>query len=181
MAVIVDAVAMTPPATATAAPAVFQTTAGANLILAAPGSNKLTGRTFLLQASGVVTTGAGTYTATIQPILYGDASLATVSTKPLFSATAGTLAYTGTVGAVMPWTMFGKFSGSGGTTGTFSGAVESWVGGTYKIATQITAPVSAINFAAEPPFKFALGAVLATGTLGATPKFIINEFNLAQE
>ena len=178
--VIVDAVAMLPPATATAAPATFQTTAGANLILALPGSNKLNGKVFFLQASGQVSTLAGTYTATIQPILYGDASLATVTTKPLFSATAGTLAYTGTVGAAIPWSMWGRLSGDT-ASGTLSGSVESWVGATYKIATVIVAPVSTtINFNSEPPFKFAIG-LAQVGTVGATPKFILQEFNISQE
>jgi len=180
MSVIVDAVALTPPATATAAPATIQTTAGANLILAAPGSNRLNGKIFMLNASGQVSTGAGTYTATIQPILYGDASLATVTTKPLFSATAGTLAYTGTVGAAIPWSMRGYLSGDT-ASGTFSGAVESWVGTSYKIKTVIVAPVTTtINFATEPPFKFAIGLVLS-GTLGATPKYILQEFTLDQD
>jgi hypothetical protein len=69
---------------------VFQTTAGSNLLLNAPGSNRLAGSQFYVSASGYVSGGAGTYTAAIQPILYGDVSPATVTTKPLFSGTAGT-------------------------------------------------------------------------------------------
>src|SRR5712671_1600923 len=104
--IIADALKIIPPAVATAAPATIQTTAGGNLILSAPGSNRLLGKQFYLQASGYISTGAGTYTATIQPILYGDASLATVTTKPLFSATAGTLAYTGTTGGAITWSVW---------------------------------------------------------------------------
>ena len=105
--VIADALKITPAAvmTATAAQSVFQTTAGGNLILNAPGSLRLSGKRFNVVASGFASTASGTYTATIQPILYGDASLATVTTKPLFSATAGTMAFTGTVAGAIPWTM----------------------------------------------------------------------------
>src|SRR5271166_3853042 len=107
MPVIADALKVSPAAvlTSTAASQVVQTTAGGNLILLMPGSNRLSGKDFNIRASGWAIGGAGTYTATIQPILYGDASLATVTTKPLFSATAGTLAYTGTTSAAIAWTL----------------------------------------------------------------------------
>jgi len=183
MAVISDALKLTPPATGTAGgtQVVFQTTAGGNLILSAPGSNRLSGKQFYLQASGYVSGGAGTYTATIQPILYGDASLATVTTKPLFSATAGTLAYTGTAaaGLTIPWSMLAQLEGDN-VSQTFYGNVEGQAGATYKSPTVSVAPVSTINFATEPPIKFAVGMTTG-GTLGAAPKLVITEFGLYQE
>jgi hypothetical protein len=145
---------------------IFQTTAGSNLILSAPGSNKLKGRQFYVQASGFVSCASGTYTATLQPVLYGDASLATVTTKPLFSATAGTMAFTGTVAAAIPWALWSEFEGDS-LSGTFWGVAQSTVGATLKAQTITVLPVSAINF--------------ATDTLGASPKFIITEFNIIQE
>ena len=185
MAIIADALKITPAASLTSAAAtsqsVVQTTAGGTLILNVPGSNRLNGRRFYVAASGLMSTGAGTYTATIAPILYGDLSLATVTTKPLFTSTAGTLAYTGTVGASIPWSIKGWVEGDS-TSATFTGAADSAVGVTYKIGTVYTAPVSAgsINFATEPPFKFALG-VTVVGTLGATPKFTVSNFVLEED
>lgn len=183
MPVIADALKLTPPAVYTVAAAtaqsVIQTTAGGNLILEAPGSNRLNGKRFGITASGTLATGAGTYTATIAPILYGDASLATVTTKPLFTSTAGTLAYTGTVGAAIDWTLSGWLLGSS-ASGTFYGSISSEVGGTFKIGTVTVVPVSTINFATEPPIKFAMGFT-TVGTLGAAVKMTISEFILTQE
>lgn len=173
---MIDALQITPAAVATSVPAVFQTTAGANLILPAPGSNRLKGRNFTVQASGYVMAASGTFTATIQPILYGDASLATVSTKPLFSATAGTFAYTGTAGGAIPWSMWAEFEGDT-LSGTFSGIAQSMVGSTIKAQTVTVAPVSSINFASEPPIKFAVG-IAQGGTIGASPKYVITELFL---
>lgn len=179
MSVIADALKLTPAATMTAG-GVFQTTAGANLILSVPGSNKLLGKQWYVQASGFVSTASGTYTQTIQPILYGDASLATVTTKPLFSATAGTIAFTGTVAGAVPWALWAEFEGDT-ISGTFVGVAQSTVGVTLKGQTITVAPVSTINFASEPPIKFAVGITTGAGTLGASPKFVITEFNVIQE
>jgi|SRR6185437_3836091 len=183
MAVIADALKITPAAalTATAAQSVVQTTAGGNLILNAPGSNKLNGKRFSLVASGWASCTAGTFTSTIQPILYGDTSLATVTTKPLFTSSAGTLAYTGTTGAAIQWTMAGVFEGDS-TSGQLFGSVQSIVGGTLKGATVSVAPVSVpINFASESSMmKFAIGNTNAT-TVAPGLKFVVNEFYLAQE
>jgi len=181
MPVIADALKIVPAAvlTSTAASQVIQSTAGSNLILQAPGSNKLLGKSFYVQASGYATSGPGTFTATIQPILYGDASLATVTTKPLFSATAGTLAYTGTASASIPWTLWAEFEGDT-TSGTFYGVAQSVVGATLKTQTITVAPVSTINFATEPPIKFAIGNTTA-GTVGTGLKFVTTEFLIYQE
>ena len=159
---------------------VVQTTAGGNLILKAPGSNRLNGKVFTIRASGWAAGGAGTYTATITPILYGDSSLATVTTKPLFTATAGTLAYTGTTGAGIQWTMGGTLEGDS-TSGQLFGTVSSVVQGQLKGATVTVAPVSVpLNFNSEPPIQFAIG-VTGVGTVGSGLKFVVNEFYLAQE
>lgn len=177
MNIINDQLRITPAATLTAA-GVFQTTAGGNLVMGVPGSNRLNGKSFTVQISGWAFAGAGTYTATIQPVLYGDASLATVTTKPLFSATAGTLAYTGTVGAAIPFSVWAEFEGDS-TSATFGGVGQSSVGNTLKAQAATVAPVSAINFANEPPVSFAVGLATA-GTLGASPKFTLNEFYIFQ-
>lgn len=181
MPVIADALKIVPAAvlTSTAAQAVVQNTAGGNLILQIPGSNKLLGKSFWVGASGFATSGPGTFTATIQPILYGDASLATVTTKPLFSSTAGTLAYTGTTSASIPWTMWAEFEGDT-LSGTFVGVAQSTVGTTLKTQTITVAPVSTINFATEPPIKFAIGNTTA-GTVGTSLKFTVTEFAAFQE
>ena len=184
MGIIADALKVTPAATLTVAASgaltqsVFQTTAGANLILSAPGSNRLNGKNFTVIAAGYVAGGAGTYTATVAPILYGDASLATVTTKALFTASAGTLAYTGTAaaGLVVPWAVWAEISGDN-VSQTFGGEAESNVLNTYKIRTALTAPVSTINFQTEPPAKFAIGLTTA-GSLGAAPKCVIADFHL---
>ncbi len=179
--IIADALVITPPAvlTSTAASQVVQNTAGGNLILAAPGSNRLKGQKFYVVASGYAQAGPGTFTATVQPILYGDASLATVTTKPLFSATAGTLAYTGTTSGAIPWNLFAEFEGDT-LSGTFWGIAQSVVGGTLKTQTVTVLPVSTINFATEPPIKFAIGNT-AAGTVAANFKFVTTEFRIIQD
>jgi hypothetical protein len=181
MAVIADALKINTPAvlTATAAQSVVQITAGGNLILKAPGSNKVNGKRFSLFASGYAQAGPGTFTATIQPILYGDASLATVTTKPLFSTTAGTLAYTGTTSAAIPWTLSGTLEGDS-LSGTAYGVFSAVVGGTLSSPGASVKPVSTINFASEPPIQFAIGCTTA-GTVGTGLKFVISEFALSQE
>jgi hypothetical protein len=181
MPVIADALKVVPAAvlTSTAASAVIQNTAGSSLILKAPGSNRLLGKSFYVVASGYATAGPGTFTATVQPILYGDASLATVTTKPLFSATAGTLAYTGTTSTSIPWSLWSEFEGDT-FSGTFYGVAQSTVNATLKTQTITVAPVSTINMATEPPISFALGNTCG-GTVGGNLKFNVTEFYIFQE
>jgi hypothetical protein len=130
-------------------------------------------------ASGFAQGGPGTFTATVQPILYGDASLATVTTKPLFSATAGTLAYTGTTSGAIPWSMWAELEGDT-LSGSFFGVAQSTVGATLKGQTITVAPVSTINFATEPPIKLAIGNTCG-GTVGGNFKFTTTEFYIYQE
>lgn len=181
MPVISDTLKIIPAAvlTGTGTALVVQNTAGGNLILQVPGSNKLLGKSFYVQASGFASSGAGTFTATVQPIIYGDASLATVTTKPLFSATAGTLAFTGTTSGAIPWNIALEVIGDS-LSGTFGGNGQSQVGVTYKAPVTLVAPVSTINFATEPPIKFALG-VTTSASMPATFKFTVTEFLAWQE
>lgn len=166
--------------TATAAQSVVQTTAGSNFILNLPGSNKLSGKAFTVRASGYASCTAGTFTATIQPILYGDVSLATVTTKPLFTSSAGTLAYTGTTGAAIQWTMQAQMEGDS-VSGQMFGTAQSIVGGTLKGGTVTVAPVtSPVNFNTEPPFKFAIGNTNST-TVAPGLKFVVTEFYVNQD
>ena len=183
MPIIVDQIKMTPAAnlTSTAASQVVQTTAGSNLIMGLPGSARLSANKVTIFATGYAQSGPGTFTATVQPILYGDASLATVTTKPLFTATAGTLAYTGTAatGATIPWYIQAEILGDT-LSNTFTGEAESAVGATYKIRTQLTAPVSTITWASEPPVKFAIGNT-GGSTVGTNFKFVVEQFQVIDE
>lgn len=183
MPIINDQLKMTPAAvlTSTAASQVVQTTAGSNLIMGVPGSARLSANKFWVYASGYAQSGPGTFTATVQPILYGDASLATVTTKPLFSSTAGTLAYTGTAatGAAIPWYIQAEVLGDV-VSSTFTGEGESAVGATYKIRTALVAPVSTITWNSEPPVKFAIGNTTA-GTVGTNFKFVVESFQVLDE
>lgn len=181
MAIINDQLRLTPAAvlTSTAASQVVQITAGGNLVMVAPGSNRLNGQQFTVLASGFAGCTSGTYTATIQPILYGDASLATVTTKPLFSCTAGTLAFTGTVAGAIPWNLSATFSGDN-ASGSLAGVGDGVVATTITSPVATTKPVSTINFATEPPVKFAIGNTTA-GTVGANFKFVVEQFQIIEE
>ena len=184
MPIIVDQLKMTPAAalTSTAATQVVQTTAGANLVMGMPGSARLSANKFWVYAAGYAQAlGPGTFTATVNPILYGDASLATVTTKPLFTSTAGTLAYTGTAatGVTLPWYIQAEINGDVAAS-SFNGEAESNICGTYKIRTQLVAPVSSINFNTEPPAKFAIGNT-GGGTFASGMKFVVETFQIIDE
>src|SRR5579884_728497 len=181
MSIVVDQLKMTPPAalTSTAASQVVQLTAGGNLILALPGSGRFSANSFTVYAAGYAQSGPGTFTATVQPILYGDASLATVTTKPLFSCTAGTLAYTGTATGAIPWNITAEFEGDN-TSQALWGNVTGQVGSTFKSPTVSVATASAINFQTEPPVKFAIGNTCG-GTVGGNFKFVVTQFQIIEE
>lgn len=181
MAIIADALKITPAATLTGTSftsSVVQSTAGSALILNAPGSGRLSGRTFTVVVNGYASVASGTGTATIQPILYGDASLATVTTKPLFSASAGTLAYTSTAAVAVPFQLYVEFDGDT-VSQKLQGIAQAVVNTTVTQQVTTVAAVSAINFTSEPPVKFALGFT-SGGTLGATPKIVVTDFHIEQ-
>src|SRR5258708_35700778 len=67
--------------------------AGSQNNLNLPGSNRLNGQQFVVRASGLVSLGAGTYTATVQPLvcIAKTASFAAVAAHAAISAAATSL------------------------------------------------------------------------------------------
>jgi hypothetical protein len=147
--------------------------AGAQATLNLPGSGKFNGQYFKVRASGLVTLTAGTYTATVQPLLYA-------STVAGYTASAAAAIYTPTAYNVtvasasttkVPWTVEVSLEGDS-TSGQIHGTTEATY---YNGAAQLVAlaaisnaaTVSSVNFATEPPVQFAIGCTLGGATTGA--------------
>lgn len=147
---------------------VFQSTVGGNLLLTAPGSARLEGRSFTIRASGYVTAAAGTYTSVVSAIVYGGTTLAAPgSGNAIFTATSATaIVQSGTVAASIPWqvevvlegdSVSGKLQGRG--VGSVNNALQA-------LAAIAQAPTS-VNFATEPPLSFAAGVTVASNATAA--------------
>jgi hypothetical protein len=145
--------------------------AGSQLNLSAPGTNRLNGQPFRIRAAGYCSFASGTYTASIQPLLYASTAAGfTASAAAAIVSNAGivvTVASASTIG--VPWAIEAYLSGDT-TSGTLAGISSQIVNNqTLIVTTGATAPVAILNiptsisFATEPPLQFA-----AAVTIGAT-------------
>lgn len=155
---------------------IFSTTA-----LALPGNSAYEGVPFTVKAAGYLTLNAGTYTATVQPIVYGStASGFTASTAAaVLSTTAVSLTVTSAVALNFPWEAEVVLVGNtvGGILGgrVPAGAIAVGPNGTIAPAPSPSAPVApsnsptGINFAtATPPVQFLVGVTTVGAGLTAT-------------
>lgn len=145
--------------------------AGSQLNLSAPGTNRLNGQPFRVRTAGYCSFASGTYTASIQPLLYASIAAGfTASAAAAIVSNAGivvTVASASTIG--VPWAIEAYLSGDT-TSGTLAGISSQIVNNqTLIVTTGATAPVAilniptSINFSTEPPLQFA-----AAVTIGAT-------------
>ncbi len=153
--------------------------AGAQLALNAPGSNRLNGQPFRVRAAGLVKFNAGTYTATVQPLIYASttAGFTAAASNAILSAAAVNVVVSAATAKYAPWfanvDLVGD-SASGLVAGTATGAVNA--NGTLDTFPATAANAtwnvianapSSINFATEPPLQFAAGVTIVGGTQGS--------------
>jgi len=165
--------------------------AGTQLNLNVPGSNRLNATPFVVRAAGIISLAAGTYTATVQPLVYASTTAgftAAASNVVAFSAAAVSLTMTTTAAVAAPFELELHLIGdntSGTLQGWYQGQLPTTSTGT-SITTATTSPtalttngrvLTSVNFSTEPPVQFAVGVTLA-GTASATPVISLTEFQL---
>jgi hypothetical protein len=167
------------PITAAAAVNVFTTT------LNLP-TNTFNGVPFVVKMSGHFTTNGGTYTATVQPLIYASTSAgftasaaATVYSPAAFSVTvASALAATLTK---VNWQAEVHLEGdttTGAVSGFYQGADNNGVSQLVDLATiPITnATLGVVNFAAATPLQFLAGVTTVGATIAATAVATLDAF-----
>lgn len=151
--------------------------AGAQLNLSLPGTNRANGQPFRVRAAGYVSMNAGTYTASVQPLLYASTAAGfTASAAAAIVSNAAivvTMSSATTVG--VPWAIEVYASGDS-TSGTLAGISSQIVNNqTLIVTTGATAPVvignipTSISFSTEPPLQFAVACTVG-GTANDYPK-----------
>lgn len=154
------------------APATLTGTTGgtfSTVPLSAPGASALEQIPFTVKAAGWVSFGAGTYTATVQPLIYASTSAGFTSSAAAAVLSAAAINVTvaaATAASVFPWE--GEVTVCGDST---SGKLVATV--TQRInngAQQLTTPAvgvnvpSSVNFANAVPLQFLAGVTLSNAT-----------------
>ena len=163
--------------------------AGSQLSLSAPGSNRLNGQPFVVRAGGILNMAAGTYTATVQPLVYASTTAgftAAAGNAIAFSSAAVALTFTSTAAVATPFEL--ELHCIGDST---SGLLQGWfqgqqpttsVGAAFTSVT--TSPtilgriLSAVNYATEPPVQFAVGIGCTAGTAAAGSVATLTQFQI---
>lgn len=149
--------------------------AGSQLLLSIPGTNRLNGQPFRVRAAGYIAMNAGTYTATVQPLLYASiaAGFTASAAAAIVSVAAAVVTMASAVTVGIPWTIEVLLVGDS-TSGTLAGTATqivnnqtTIVGGTAPVAI-VNIPTS-INFSTEPPLQFAVACTIG-GTANDFPK-----------
>jgi hypothetical protein len=139
--------------------------AGSQLNLSAPGSNRLNGQSFRVKASGYVTLTAGTFTSSVQPLLYASTSsgFTASAAAAIYSASAIAITVSSATAKQIPFSIEALLEGDS-TSGLLNGSVTGLLnngaqqGATAPVAI-VNAPTS-INFATEPPLQFAMSVAV---------------------
>ena len=162
--------------------------AGSQVSLSAPGSNVLNGQPFVVRAGGILNMAAGTYTATVQPVLYASttAGFTAATGSMLFTITAVALTFTTTAAVAAPIEIEAHLIGDS-TSGALNGWYQAQIPNTSVGAAftpQTIAPttlgrnLSSVNFATEPPVQFAVGVGCTAGSAAAGSVFTLTNFQL---
>jgi hypothetical protein len=161
--------------------------AGTQCNLNLPGSNRLNAQPFVIRAGGIINLAAGTYTATVQPLVFASTTTgftAAVGNAIAFSTAAVALTFTSTAAVAAPYEL--ELHCIGDTT---SGLLQGWSQGqvpttsTGTAFTLVTASptilsriLSSVNYATEPPLQFAVGIGLTAGTAAAGSTISLTTF-----
>lgn len=147
----------------------FSVSAGPQVVVSLPGASAMEQVPFTVKASGYISLGAGTYTATVQPLLYASttAGFTAAAANAIYSAAAVGWTITSATPITAPFSLEAHLVGD-----STSGKVNGWTqglaptagtGGTTAFAalTAITNAPTSVSFSAVVPLQFAAGVVLA--------------------
>lgn len=141
--------------------------AGSQLLLSAPGTNRLNGQPFRVRAAGYLSVAAGTFTTSVQPLLYASttAGFTAGASTAIYSAAAVAVTIAAAAATGIPWALEILMSGdstSGKLVGSATGLMNNGAqqGATAPVAI-VNVPTS-VNFSTEPPLQFAVGVSLGT-------------------
>lgn len=136
----------------------------ANGQMTVPGSNRLNGQYFTVNAAGNFEVGAGGTCPTVTIALY--ANKGTV-TSPSYTTLATTTAITAQnlTGTFYPWYLQVSLQGDSGS-GIVQGKFNYQVDATASVSNTLTNNLSGINFATEPPFGLVIGITFSVSETG---------------
>jgi len=151
--------------------------AGAQLGLNAPGSNRLNGQRFLVRACGGLKLNAGTYTATVQPLLYASktAGFTAAAASAIVSAAAVAISVSSAVAVNYLWTAEAAVQGDSASGGV-QGNGGSQVNNSLMAEAVLTNGPTSVDFSAEPPLQFSAGVTLVgaiAGSVASLSEFMI--------
>lgn len=155
--------------------------------LSAPGNSILEGVVFKVKATGWVTFPAGTYTATVQPLIHASTSLGFTASaaSAIVSAAALTMTITSaTATKNVIWETEAEIAGDT-TTGNIAGKSGGWIKDvnalgllvTPAILVQANTPVAVAFTSATAPVQFLTQIVLGSGA-PSTSVVTLNKFYL---
>ena len=164
---------------------VFSSTAsGAQIALNLPGS-AMDQIPFVVKASGFITLGAGTYTASVQPLLYASTTpgFTAAAANAIYSAAAASCTITSASAITVPWSVEAHLVGD-----NVSGKVLGWTQGVVPVTggtlattiaaiTAISNAPTSVTFTAVTPLQFSAGVTLSA-TAVATSVVNLGSFYL---
>lgn len=140
---------------------------------------------FTVKAAGFLSVAAGTYTATVQPLVYASttAGFTAAAGSAIYSLTAVSLTMTNAAAATLPFEVELHLIGDS-TSGQLNGWYQNFgpttsTGTTFSTAvagpTAITRVISSVTYTAAAPLQFAFGVTLA-GTASTAPVLNLGSF-----
>lgn len=151
--------------------------AGAQLGLNAPGSNRLNGQRFKVRAAGGLQLGAGTYTATVQPLLYASktAGFTAGAASAIVSAAAVAIVVGSAAASNYLWEAEAEVQGDN-ASGKVQGNGENQVNNSVMAEAVLVNNPTSVDFSAEPPLQFSAGVTLVGAVAGSVAS--LAELNL---
>lgn len=174
---VVNGLQVSPAATITAAAGgVFSYTSnGLQVAANLPGGGAMEQVPFVVKASGYITLPNGTYTATIQPLLYASTTsgFTAAASNAIFSAAAVGCTMTAVASTTVPWEVEAHLIGNsvGATASGWNQAIIPAISTGTTITLAVTSPTiitnaPAFTASAVVPLQFSAGVTIA-GTAGA--------------
>lgn len=184
---VVNGLQSSPAATiaAVATGGVFSYTSnGLQVVANLPGGSAMEQVPFIVKASGFITLPNGTYTATIQPLLYASTTpgFTAAAANAIFSAAAVGCTMTATASVTVPWEVEAHLIGNsvGATASGWNQAIIPAISTGTTITLAVTSPTiitntPAFTASAAVPLQFAAGVTIG-GTAGAGATLALGSF-----